>query len=121
MECPCEPRTNQGTDQPEGRLVARGATQTFVNPPSFLKEGPTLVPWSGLLLGTLPGLALEEPQEALSQAKVSLVSLTRTHGRRSQEAPSGCATPREGHCQVVQVPGSEGPWDTLASSSLAQG
>lgn len=40
-----------------------------------------------VILGTLPALVLEEPQEALSWAKVSLASLTRPHGGRSQEAP----------------------------------
>lgn len=36
-----------------------------------------------VILGTLPGLILEEPQEALSWAKVSLASLTRSQGGRS--------------------------------------
>lgn len=45
------------------------------------------------------GLAPEKPQETLSRAKFSLASLTRCHGRRSQEVPSDCAIPGEGHRQ----------------------
>lgn len=72
--------------------------------------------------GDCAALAPEKPQEALSWAKFSLVSLTRCHGRRSQEAPSDCATPWRGTLPgQVQEPGSEAPRDPLASGFLVSG
>lgn len=76
---------------------------------------------SAVIPGTLPRLAPEEPREALSRAKVSLASLTRPHGGWSQEALLAGPPPEREAARWVQVPGSEGPWDTLASSSLAHG
>lgn len=111
MECPREPYTNEGTDQPEGGSWLREIHTDFCHP--LLERGVTGKPGPGILsgelLGTLPGLAL-------SWAEVSLVSLTRTHRGRTQEAPRDSATPREGCYQAAQGPGPEGPWDTSASS-----
>lgn len=107
-----EPRTNEGTDQSKGGLWLRETHTDFCHP-SFLERGVTSKPGpgilSGVLLGTLPGLAQ-------SWTEVSLVSLTRTHGGKTQEAPRDSATPREGCYGAAQVLGPEGPWDKSASS-----
>lgn len=75
-ECTCEPQPQQG-----GRPIRE--PHELLASLRFILEGRG--DRSGMNLGTRPGVAPEESQEAVSWAKVSLASPKRPHGGRSQE------------------------------------
>lgn len=112
-ECTCEPQTSLR------RAVWLRGPRELLASLRFILEGRG--DRSGMNLGTWPGVAPEEPQEAASWAKVSLASPKRPHGGRSQEVLVAVPPPERDTARLAQVPGSEGPWDTSASSSLTYG
>lgn len=83
LEGSCEPQ-HQGGSRPNGGGWWLREPCELLAPFRFLLEGGA--DRSGVIPGTPPRLAPEEPLEALSWAKVSLASLTRPHGGWSRKA-----------------------------------